>query len=150
MPHANGLLEVSFLVPSVRALLNSGRETQLMRLALLLTGLFVATVPITGTESLTMSVSPAQSLAPAYLRVRMTVETNAVNRTVAVVAESDDYFRSSELPLEGVNGPRTIFFEFRGVPSGEYQIRGLVGDASGRELASVKQNVNVIASGTER
>jgi hypothetical protein len=131
-------------------LLKTGREIELMRLALLLTGIFVAVAPITGTESLKMSVSPAQSLAPAYLRVRMTVEPNAVNRTVAVVAESDNYFRSSELPLEGENGPRTIFFEFRGVPSGEYQIRGLVGDAKGHEVASVKQNVNVIASGTER
>jgi hypothetical protein len=131
-------------------LLKTGREIELMRLALLLTGLFVAVAPITGTESIKMSVSPAQSLAPAYLRVRMTVEPNAANRIVAVVAESDNYFRSSELPLEGENGPRTIFFEFRGVPSGEYQIRGLVGDAKGHEVASVKQNVNVIASGTER
>jgi len=80
----------------------------------------------------------------------LTVEPNAANRTVAVVAESEDYFRSSELQLEGEQGPRTIFFEFRGVPSGEYQIRSLVGDAGGHEVASVKQNINVIASGTER
>jgi hypothetical protein len=131
-------------------LADPGREIEPMRLALLLAGLFVATMPITGTESLKMSVSPAQSLAPAYLRVRLTVEPNAVNRTIAVVTESDDYFRSSELPLEGEQGPRTIFFEFRGVPSGEYQIRGLVGDAKGHEVASVQQNVNVIASGMER
>ena len=121
-----------------------------MRLALLLTGLFVAVAPITGTESLKMSVSPAQSLAPAYLRVRMTVEPNAVNRTLAVVAESDDYYRSSELPLEGDQGPRTLFFEFRGVPSGNYQIRGIVGDARGHEVATVKQNVFVLASGMDR
>jgi hypothetical protein len=121
-----------------------------MRLAFSLTAVFLALAPLNGTESLKMSVSPAQSMAPAYLRVRLTVEPNAANRTVAVVAESDDYFRSSELPLEGEQGPRTIFFEFRGVPSGEYQIRGLVGDAGGHEVASAKQNINVIASGTER
>jgi hypothetical protein len=121
-----------------------------MRLVFVLTAMFFAVAPLNGTESLKMSVSPAQSLAPAYLRVRLTVEPNAVNRTVAVVAESDDYFRSSELPLQGEEGPRTIFFEFRGVPSGEYQIRGLVGDVSGHEVASAQQNVNVIASGTER
>ena len=121
-----------------------------MRLAFFLTGIFLAAAPINGTESLRMSVSPAQSLAPAYLRVRVTVEPNAVNRTVAVVAESENYYRSSEMPLEGEEGPRTIVFEFPAVPSGEYQIRGLVGDAKGHEVASVKQNVNVIASGTER
>jgi hypothetical protein len=112
--------------------------------------MFFAVAPLIGTESLKMSVSPAQSLAPAYLRIRLTVEPNAVNRTVSVVAESDDYFRSSELPLEGENGPRTIFFEFRGVPSGEYHIRGLVGDARGREVASVQQNINVLSSGMDR
>src|SRR5262249_53966906 len=117
-----------------------------MRLLFLLAGMLFVVAPLNGTESLKMSVSPAQSLAPAYLRVRLTVEPNAVNRTVAVVAESDDYFRSSELPLEGEDGPRTILFEFRGVPSGEYRIRGLVGDAGGHEVASVQQNVNVIAS----
>ncbi|HEX7796951.1 MAG TPA: hypothetical protein VF456_21460 [Vicinamibacterales bacterium] len=97
-----------------------------------------------------MSVSPAQSLAPAYLRVRMTVEPNAVNRTVVVVAESDGYYRSSEMPLEGERGPRTLFLEFRGVPSGDYQVRAVVGDARGHEVATVKQNVFVIASGTDR
>ena len=121
-----------------------------MRLALFLTAAFLTAAPINGTESLKMSVSPAQSLAPAYLRVRLTVEPNAVNRTVGVVAESDDYFRSSELPLQGEDGPRTILFEFRGVPSGDYQIRGLIGDARGHEVASVKQNVYVLASGTDR
>ena len=121
-----------------------------MRLALFLTGLLLAAAPINGTESLKISVSPAQSLAPAYLRVRVTVEPNAVNRTVAVVAESDGYYRSSELPLEGEQGPRTLFFEFRGVPSGDYQIRGVVGDARGHEVAAAQQNIFVLASGTER
>src|SRR5215475_15743569 len=109
-----------------------------MRVVFVLTALFFAVAPINGIESLKMSVSPAQSLAPAYLRVRVTVEPNAVNRTVAVVAESADYYRSSELPLEGEQGPRTLFFEFRGVPSGDYQIRSVVGDARGHEVASVK------------
>jgi hypothetical protein len=119
-----------------------------MRLALLT--VFLAVAPINGTASLKMNVSPAQSLAPAYLRVRVTVEPDVVNRTVVVVAESADYYRSSEMPLEGDQGPRTLFFEFRGVPSGDYQIRSIVGDAKGHEVASVKQDVFVLASSAER
>src|SRR5262245_58421333 len=121
-----------------------------MRLALFLTGVFFAAAPINGSESLKMSVSPAQSLAPAYLRVQVTVEPNAVNRTVAVVAEPDHYYRSSEMPLEGEQGPRTLLFEFRGVPSGDYHTRGVVGDAKGHEVATAEQNVFVLVSGTER
>ena len=70
-----------------------------MRLVFLLTGIFLAVAPIRGSEWLKMSVSPTQSLAPAYLRVRVTVEPNEVNRTVVIAAESDDYYRSSEMPL---------------------------------------------------
>jgi hypothetical protein len=108
-----------------------------MRLAFLLV-IFLAVAPLDGTESLKMSVSPAQSFAPADLRVRLMVEPNAVNRIVAIVAESDDYYGSSELRLDGEDGPRTMFLEFRGVPSGDYQIRSVVGDAQGREIANAK------------
>ena len=121
-----------------------------MRLVFLLAGIFVLVAPIRGNESLKMSVLPTQSLAPAYLRVRVTVEPNEVNRTVVVAAESADYYRSSEMPLEGDQGPRTLFFEFRGVPSGTYQVRSVVGDVKGRQVATTAQNVFVWAAGAER
>jgi uncharacterized protein (DUF58 family) len=121
-----------------------------MRLGLLLTGILLTAVPIRGTEALKISVSPAQSMAPANLRIRVTVEPNAVNRTVAVAAESDDYFRSSEVAIEGDQGPRTLFFEFRGLPGGQYEVRSAVGDAQGHEVATAKQHVFIWTSGDER
>src|SRR5262245_45241135 len=121
-----------------------------MRLAFVLTGILLTAIPIRGTELLKISVSPSQSTAPANLRIRVTVEPKAANRTVTVAAESEDFFRSSEIALEGEQGPRTIFFEFRGVPGGQYEVRGAVGDARGHEVAVARQHVFVLASGVER
>jgi uncharacterized protein (DUF58 family) len=121
-----------------------------MRVALLLFGILMTVAPLRGTDSLKISVSPAQSFAPANLHIRVTVEPNAMNRTVAVSAESDDYFRSSEIALEGDRGPRTVNFEFRSVPGGHYEIRGAVGDTKGHEVATARQNVFVLSSANDR
>jgi hypothetical protein len=67
-----------------------------------------------------------------------------------VAAESEDYFRSSEIALEGDQDPRTVIFEFRGVPGGHYEIRGVVGDAGGHEVATAQQSAFVWSSGGER
>ena len=121
-----------------------------MRRALLLAGILMAVAQLGGTETLKMKVSPMQSFAPANLYVRLSIEPNANNRVVSVVAESEDYFRSSEVALEGNQGPRTVLVQFRSVPGGEYEIRGTVGDAVGNEVASARQSVFVLPSGNDK
>jgi hypothetical protein len=92
-----------------------------------------------------MAVSPAQSFAPSTLRVRVRLEPNDQNRRLAVIADSADFYRSSEVQLDGEQAPRTITIEFSGVPGGSYQIFGVVLDQSGRTRASASQDVNVIS-----
>jgi len=121
-----------------------------MRRALLLAGILMSIAPLGGTETLKMKVSPMQSFAPANLYVRLSIEPNANNRVVSIVAESEDYFRSSEVALEGDQGPRTVIVQFRSVPGGQYEVRGTVGDSMGNEVASTRQNVFVLASGSDR
>jgi hypothetical protein len=53
-----------------------------MRLVFLFAGVFLTVSPLGGTESLKINVSPAQAIAPANLRIRVTVQPNAMNRTV--------------------------------------------------------------------
>ena len=110
----------------------------------------MSVAPVGGAESLQIRVSPMQSFAPANLNVRLSIEPHANNRVVSVVAESEDYYRSSEVALEGDQGPRTVIVQFRSVPGGKYEIRGTVGDALGKEVASARQNVFVLASGSDR
>jgi hypothetical protein len=97
-------------------------------------------------DRLTIRVSPAVCFAPANLQVRAMIASDPDNRAVQVVAESSEYYRSSEIQLEGDRAPRTSLFEFRSLPSGNYEVRATLRGSSGRELALVRQQVNVIAS----
>jgi len=97
-------------------------------------------------QRITIRVSPALSFAPANLIVRTTIASDPENRAVEVVAESAEFYRSSEIQLEGERAPRTSVFEFRSLPPGRYEVRATLRGSRGRERASVRQQVNVIAS----
>jgi hypothetical protein len=71
-------------------------------------------------------VTPELALAPAFLTVKVRVEAAPENRRLQVVAESANYYRSSEIPLEGANGEPLSVFEFRDLPSGVYQVTGVL------------------------
>ena len=118
-----------------------------MRVLVWLGGVFLLSVlPVNGGEQLRMAVSPSLSFAPSTLRIRVRLEPNDQNRGLAVIADSGGFYRSSEVQLDGEQAPRTITIEFRGVPSGSYQISSVVLDESGRRRASASQDVNVIPS----
>src|SRR5262245_59280713 len=94
-------------------------------------------------ERLTLRVSPAVSFAPANLVVRATIPADADNRAVEIVAESEDFYRSSEIQLDGDRAPRTSLFEFRSLPPGTYEVKAVLRGSMGVERASVRQQVNV-------
>jgi hypothetical protein len=103
--------------------------------------------PLGAGERITLKVSPAVAFAPANLVVRTTVEADADNRAIEIVAESAEFYRSSEIQLEGDKAARTNTFEFRSLPPGTYEVRAMLYGTSGQPRASVRQQVNVIASG---
>ena len=91
-----------------------------------------------------MTVAPPLAFAPAELRLRVDVTPNARNRSLIVVAESEDFYRSSEMPLKGEEAPRLFTVQFRGLPGGEYSVSGEVRDADGRTLAIARQEIRVL------
>jgi hypothetical protein len=101
-------------------------------------------------EPVTMTVDPPMSFAPADLRVRLDVAPRADNRFLVVVAESDEFYRGSELPLDAEDAPRTVMVQFRGLPGGAYLVSGEVRDAGGRRLAVVRREVKVLPSAGSR
>jgi|SRR5215467_12133874 len=102
--------------------------------------------PLMSSEApLTMTVDPSVAFAPAELRVRLAVTPSARNRSVVVVAESDDFYRSSEMPLDAEEAPRSVTVQFRGLPRGEYAVSGEVRDVDGRTLTTVHQEIRVLA-----
>src|SRR6185436_3410758 len=97
-------------------------------------------------ERLAMRVSPAVCFAPANLVVRATIATDPDNRSVEIVAESEDFYRASEIQLDGDRAPRTTVFEFRSLPPGTYEVKARLLGTNGQR-AAIRQQVNVIASG---
>ena len=109
--------------------------------------MLITTLPMGAGERITVKVSPAVAFAPANLVVRTMIEADQDNRAVEIVAESADFYRSSQIQLEGDKAPRTTNFEFRSLPTGTYEVRALLIGTGGEQRAFARQMINVIASG---
>ena len=96
-----------------------------------------------------MRVSPAFSFAPANLVIRASVEPDAQNRSLEVIADSEAFYRSSMIQLEGARAPKTMMFEFRSLPPGEYQLTATVTGSSGQR-AITSATVTVFEAGRAR
>lgn len=123
-----------------------------MKLGPVLAGILVvvATLPAGAGEPMVLKVTPAVAFAPANLIVRAFVEADAENRAIAVVAESDDFYRSSEIQLDGDRAPRTNTFEFRSLPPGNYSVKAMLIGRRSEPRATLRQQVNVMVSGANR
>lgn len=102
------------------------------------------TVPMRAGERVALQVSPSVAFAPANLYVRATVDRNAENRLLEIIAESPTFYRSSEIALEGDRAPRVTLLQFKSIPGGEYEVRAVLRGQSGLELASTETRVNVM------
>jgi hypothetical protein len=111
--------------------------------------LVTAGVPAGAGDRIALRISPTVAFAPANLLVRTTIEADARNRAVEIVAESSDFYRSSEIQLDGEKAPRTTTFEFRSLPPGTYEVKATLLGSGGTALATVRHQMNVITTGSQ-
>jgi hypothetical protein len=116
----------------------------------ILCGVLLLAAPLGAGERLKIRVSPSVSFAPANLVVRTMIEANQDNRAIEIVAESDDFYRSSQIELDGDRAPRTTTFEFRSLPGGTYDVTATLIGVSGQTLGRVSEEVNVLPNGVGR
>ena len=105
-----------------------------------------ATLGAGGPDRLTMRVSPLVAFAPADLSVRTTIEANDQNRSIQIIAESAEFYRSSEMPLDGGQAPRTTQFELRNLPGGMYTVIAVLKGANDTTLARTRRDITVVES----
>jgi len=74
-----------------------------------------------------LHVSPVLSDRGDML-VQVLVTRDAENQWMRITAESEVYYSSSEMELEGEYSPRVKVIRFRGVPAGWYEVTGTVFD----------------------
>jgi hypothetical protein len=110
--------------------------------------LFVGlTIPAGAVDRVSIKVSPTVAFAPANLLVQATVDVSAENRALEVIAESPEFYRSSEITLDGDRAPRVTLMQFKSMPSGVYQVRAVVRGVEGKEFASTGAKVNIVEAG---
>ena len=104
---------------------------------------------LNGGEALQMKVSPAVQRAPAMLTVRVMVESSDDNRLLQVVAASETFYRSSEVEIDGANSSPLRVFQFRGLPTGRYEVTSVLLGTQGRR-AMISRVAEVVPSPGER
>src|SRR5262245_30403661 len=109
-----------------------------MKTALILCCLASSARPLGGSERLAMGVSPAMTVAPGFVRIEARVERDARNRVVRIVAESDDFYRSSDIPVDGENGPAIAVLDLRRLPTGTYQVTSILVGTDGQRAATTR------------
>jgi hypothetical protein len=108
--------------------------------------MILAVLPVDGGEPLKLAVTPAQSFAPGNVKIRARIEPNAENRTLIIVADGPDFYRSSDFQLDGDQAPKTVELRFLELPGGEYDVYAVLMDAFGHQRAIVRQSANVIST----
>lgn len=111
------------------------KRRHLAQLAVL-ASLLLATPTLGAEDALSLHVTPKVSNAPAAVVITVTVARNEKNRKLVVEDDSESYYRSSQVTLEGENAARTHRLVFRGLTPGEHRIRAVVHGTSGSRAAA--------------
>jgi hypothetical protein len=85
----------------------------------------------TAREMVAVRVTPNLSIAPATVRVVVTVEPDADNRELELVADSGLFYTSSTVQLDGSKAPRLQWFVLTELPSGAYEVSARVVQKNG-------------------
>jgi hypothetical protein len=89
---------------------------------LLVLGVVTPGGPLRGADVLNLRISPRVAHAPATIRITVEIEPESSNRYAVVEADGERFSRSSMIPLEGSDSPRTHDVHYRGLPAGQYVI----------------------------
>ena len=86
------------------------------------------------------------AMSPAQMRSLVRVAPHENNRRLRIVVDSPDYYRASEIDLDGVEAPLNHYFAWSALPAGSYSIVVTVLGADGPR-ASTELPFDVIGPG---
>jgi hypothetical protein len=101
--------------------------------AFTITGLLTASGTTGASEKLTLRVTPNVSSAPSTVIAKATVARDASNRSLYIEADSGEFFRSSEIQLDGERAPVVMEVRLPNLPGGEYTVVAKLRNNMGEE-----------------
>ena len=117
-----------------------------MRTVLAVCGLIgLSVLPAGSGQRVTLTLSPAHAFAPATVRIRARIEPNADNRVLTIVADGPNFYRSSDVPLDGEEAPRTVELWFKDVPAGDYEVSANLTTTSDRQRVTARSSMTVLS-----
>lgn len=100
-------------------------------------------------DEVTLRLTPRFVSAPGYLRSLIRVTPNAANRVLRVEIDSAEYYRSSDVQLDGASAPTSHFMDWKAVPAGKYDLIVSVLDPSGDARVVRHLDFQVLGTRTE-
>jgi hypothetical protein len=89
-------------------------------------------------QKLDIHLSASFAMAPATFRSTVFVEKHPDNRILRVSVDGENFYRSSDIPLEGTEAPRTHEVLWRDLPAGEYQVSTVLYGSTGTRAVLVR------------
>lgn len=111
---------------------------------LVLMMVLLAAAPMRAGDRLALSVSPSMAFEPADVTIRAMIAHSPENRSVEIIAESSDFYRSSIVPLDGESAPKMTMVSYRSLPSGDYTVRVIVRGSRGQQLGWVERVARIV------
>ena len=99
-------------------------------------------------DELTLRLTPRFVSAPGYLRSLIRVAPHDANRVLRVEIDSESYYRSSDIQLEGASAPMSHFVDWKEVPAGKYSLIVSVIGPSGDPRLVRRQDFQVLGIST--
>ena len=109
-------------------------------------GLALSTAPTLGAagDPVSIRVNPTVSVAPTVLAIRVNVVPQPENRALEIVVDSDDFYRSSRVELDGDRAPIVNTLRIGSVPAGEYEVTATVIGSDGKRGSMARAHAEVM------
>jgi hypothetical protein len=110
---------------------------------LVVVAVILASLTVNAETGLKVRVTPQVSMAPSDVFIYVFVERDPDNRLLRILAQSDDFSRSSDVQLDGEKSARLTTVRYPGFPAGSYEVEAVVIGASGRRQVA-RASINIL------
>jgi hypothetical protein len=95
-------------------------------------------------DPVSIRVNPTVSVAPTVLAIRVSVVPQPENRALEIVVDSEDFYRSSRVELDGDRAPIVNTLHIGSVPAGDYEVTATVIGSDGKRGSKARAYAEVM------